>query len=241
MTNILTLAKREFRSYFDSLVAYVVVAGTMLGVGLWFFKGFWETDRASMSRMTESLPWALALLVIPLITMRTLAEEKRSGTMELLITFPVTDSEVILGKYVAAMGLVFVLLGISLLYPMAMFVGPWHLGAFDWGPLWSAYLGLFLFSAAGVALGLMFSSLTESQIIAFFFTAATLALLQTIGLLVETFKGDVGDAIAFVSFQTRYNPFSRGLIDTRAIVYFLSVAVMCLLVAFRSLESRKWK
>src|SRR5579863_1070922 len=101
--NILTIALRELRAYFDSLVAYVVIGGSLLGLGVFFFffqqGGFWQVDRASMSRMFEFMPWALSVLVIPLVTMRALAEEKRSGTIELLITLPVTDSDVILGKY----------------------------------------------------------------------------------------------------------------------------------------------
>jgi ABC-2 type transport system permease protein len=242
--NIYTIALRELRAYFDSLVAYVVLGGSLFGLGIYFFLfqggGFWQVDRATMTRMFEFLPWALALLVIPLITMRALAEEKRSGTIELLITLPVTDADVILGKYFAALAMAAILLLATLIYPIAMFVWPWHLGSLDWGPLWSGYVGLFLFSSAGIALGLLFSSLTESQIIAFFVTAFLLTFLQIIGALVQFLPGVIGDSIAFVSFQSRYEPFARGLVDTRAIVYFLSIAVICLLVAFRSLESRKW-
>lgn len=245
MKNTLTIARRELRAYFDSLVAYVVIGGSLAGVGTYFFLfqqgGFWQVDRATMSRLFESMPWFLAMLVIPLVTMRTLAEERRSGTLELLITLPVKDSEVILGKYVAALGLTVILLLASLAYPLAMFVWPWHLGALDWGPVWAGYFGLTLFSAAGIALGMLISSLTESQIIAFFFTAGGLALLMVVGTVVESLKGWMGDAVAFVSFQTRFTPFARGLVDTRAVVFFVSVAVVCLLVAFRSLESRKWK
>jgi ABC-2 type transport system permease protein len=242
--NIYTIALRELRAYFDSLVAYVVLGGSLFGLGIYFFLfqggGFWQVDRATMTRMFEFLPWALALLVIPLITMRALAEEKRSGTIELLITLPVTDADVILGKYFAALAMSAILLLATLIYPIAMFVWPWHLGSLDWGPVWSGYLGLFLFSGAGIALGLLFSSLTESQIIAFFITAFLLTFLQIIGALVQFLPGVVGDSIAFVSFQSRYEPFARGLVDTRAVIYFLSVAVLCLLIAFRSLESRKW-
>jgi ABC-2 type transport system permease protein len=122
-----------------------------------------------------------------------------------------------------------------------MFVWPWHLGALDWGPVWAGYFGLLLYAAAGLGVGMMFSSLTESQIISFFFTAGTLLFLQIIGTVVEAIKGGLGEAIAFVSFQSRYAPFARGLVDTRAVVYFLSVAVLTLLVSFRALESRKWK
>ncbi len=241
MKNIYTIAKREFGAYFDSLVAFVVVAGSMFGLGLWFFyTGFWDTNRVSIATLLTSFPFALSLIVIPLLTMRSLAEEKRSGTLELLITLPVTDAEVILGKYVAALALIVVLLFVSLAYPLAMYVWPWHLGALDWGPVWAGYFGLFLFSAAGIAVGMMFSGFTDSQVIAFFMTFMTLGLLLAAGFLVEKLPGWPGDSLSFISFLSRYQPFARGLIDTRAVVYFISVAVMSLLVAFRSLESRKW-
>jgi ABC-2 type transport system permease protein len=242
--NIYTIARRELAGYFNGPAAYFVICGSLLAVGIWFFYfGFWQVDRASMARMFEglvSLPVLLSVLVIPLVTMRALAEEKRQGTIELLITMPVKDSEVILGKYVAALGLVTILLAATLLYPIAMFSWPWHMGALDWGPVWTAYFGTFLFSAAGVAIGMMFSSLTESQIISFFLTAGLLLLLYVVGGIVEYVHGWPGDAIAFVSFQSRFASFARGIIDTRAVVYFLSIAILCNLVAFRSLESRKW-
>jgi ABC-2 type transport system permease protein len=242
--NILTIARRELRSYFDSLVAYVVIGGSLLALGLFFFLfqggGFWQVDRVTMARMFDFMPWALTGLVVPLITMRALAEEKRSGTIELLITLPVTDVEVILGKYFAALAMVVILLVATLAYPIAMFIWPWHLGALDWGPVWAGYLGLFLYASAGTAVGMLFSSLTESQIIAFFMTFFVLVFVHVLGVFVEYLPGALGDVTSFLSFSARYAPFERGLIDTRAIVYFVSVAVVSLLVAFRSLESRKW-
>jgi ABC-2 type transport system permease protein len=241
--NILTIAKRELRAYFDSLVAYVVIGGSLLGVGLYFFLfqgGFWQVDRVTMDRMLGAMPFALNILVVPLITMRALAEEKRAGTIELLITLPVTDADVILGKYIAALAMIIILLATTLFYPLAMFIWPWHLGALDWGPVWAGYLGLFLYASAGTAVGMLFSSITDSQIIAFFMTAFALVLIYVLGVFVEYLPGALGDVISFLSFQVRYAPFQRGLIDTRAVVYFISVATICLLVAFRSLESRKW-
>lgn len=242
MKNTLTIAKRELRSYFDSLVAYVVIGLSMLGLGLciFFVQGYFQADKASLSRFFEDIPYALALVVIPLVTMRALAEEKRSGTLELLITMPVKDSEVILGKFLAALGMIGILLLATFIYPVAMFVWPWHLGALDWGPVWSAYLGLMLFSGAGCAVGILFSSITESQIIAFFLTMGLLVFLVAIGQMSELVPGGVGDALAFISFHSQFNGFARGIIDTRAIVYFVSISVICLLIAFRSLESRKW-
>ena len=250
MRNILIIARRDLRAQFNSPVAYVVIGGTLLLLGVLFFLvphtgnvllgSFWEIDRASMDQMFLFLPPLMSLFVIPAITMRSIAAEKSSGTLELLITMPVRDSEVILGKYLAACVLVVILLAASLLYPIVLFWAPWHLGTLDWGPIWSGYLGCLMFSFAAVGVGLMLSSLTDSDVIAFFLTAAILCLLYAIGWMASLLPGAVGDTISFFSFQTRYQSFARGLIDSRAIVYFLSVAILCLLVSFRSLESRKW-
>jgi ABC-2 type transport system permease protein len=253
MRNILIIAGRDLRAQFNSPVAYVVIGGTMFLLGVLFFLaphmavagvaigGFWEIDRATMDEMFTCLPPLLSLFVIPAVTMRSLAAEKGSGTLELLITMPVRDSEVILGKYVASCALVLILIASTLLYPFAMFKWPWHLGTLDWGPVWAGYLGCVLFSFAAVGIGMMLSSLTESDVIAFFMTSVTLVGLYVIGLLAASVNlGVLGDALQFVSFSTRYQSFTRGLIDTRALVYFLSVTIVCLLVSFRSLESRKW-
>ena len=252
MRNTLIIARRDLRAQFNSPVAYVVLGGTMLLLGILFFLipriggvfegSFWDVDHATMDHMFTYLPPLMCLFVIPAITMRSLAAEKGSGTLELLITMPVKDSEVILGKYIAACAMVLVLLISTLLYPILLFVGPWHLGALDWGPVWSGYLGVVFFAFAGVGVGLMLSSLTESDVIAFFMTAGALCILYAVGYMVSLIPngGVLADAISFVSFQTRYASFARGLIDTRALIYFASVAVLCLLVSFRSLESRKW-
>ncbi|HSY20572.1 MAG TPA: ABC transporter permease subunit [Polyangiaceae bacterium] len=250
MRNIMIIARRDLRAQFNSPVAYVVIGGSMLLLGVLFFLvphtgnvllgSFWEIDRASMDQMFLFLPPLMSLFVIPAITMRSIAAEKSSGTLELLITMPVRDSEVILGKYLASCVLVVILLAASLLYPIVLFWAPWHLGTLDWGPIWSGYLGCLMFSFAAVGVGLMLSSLTDSDVIAFFLTASILCVLYAIGWMASLLPGAVGDTISFFSFQTRYQSFARGLIDSRAIVYFLSVAILCLLVSFRSLESRKW-
>jgi len=256
MRNILIIARRDLRAQFNSPVAYVVLGGTLLLLGVVFFLiphvsgvlagSFWDVDRATMDQMFATLPLLMSVFVVPAVTMRSLAAEKGSGTLELLITMPVKDSEVILGKYFAAFSMVLILLATTLLYPIAMFVWPWHLGALDWGPVWSGYLGCLCFSSAAVGVGMMLSSLTESDVIAFFMTLGTLGVVYAIGWIVSVAHSDsaVGntfvDALGFISFQTRYQSFAHGLIDTRAIVYFLSVTVLCLLVSFRSLESRKW-
>lgn len=243
MSPMLTIAKREFRSYFESPVAYVVICLSFLGLGLMFFHfngGFWAQDRASMVGLFQYIPPGLSMLVVPVVTMGLIAEEKRSGTLEMLITLPVKDSDVMLGKYLGALGLVLVLLFSTMIYPLAMFWKPWMLGNLDWGPVVSAYLGLVLFSAAAVSIGLLVSSLTDSQAVSFFVTFFLLLLAWYVGNIADWTGGVFGDTLRYISFDTRMDGFMRGVVDTRDVVYFLSIAVVCLTFAFRKLESRKW-
>jgi ABC-2 type transport system permease protein len=121
-----------------------------------------------------------------------------------------------------------------------MFMWPWNLGPLDWGPVFAGYLGLALFAAAAVSIGLLITSLTESQAIAFFITVFVLAGLWFMGPGSDFFSGWFAHLLQYISFQTRLEGFSRGLVDTRDIVYFLSVTAICLAVAFRALERRKW-
>ncbi|MCS6899843.1 MAG: ABC transporter permease subunit [Myxococcales bacterium] len=242
----LYIAQRELKSYFTSPLAYVVICLTQLLLGVLFFLyrgGFWQVDRATLDRLFEYAPYGLCLLVIPVITMRLIAEEKSTGTLEMLITLPVNDWEVVLGKYLGALGLVLILVLSTVVYPVAMFIWPWKLGAIDWGPVKAGYLGLGLMSAAGTAIGLLISSVTRSQVIAFFVTFATLfTLVVLLGVGGEfAAKAGVGTVVTFLSFQSHMTNFARGLIDTRSVVYFLSITVFSLMIAFRALESRKWK
>ena len=186
----------------------------------------------------------LSALVVPVVTMALVAEERRSGTLEMLITLPVKDSDVIIGKYLGAFGLVLTLLLALLIYPVTMFSAPWHLGNLDWGPVRSAILGLVLFSAASVAVGLLISTLVRSQAIAFFVTFFVLVVLWILGSLTDYVGQDISQGLAnlmgYVSFNSRLQGFIRGLVDTRDIVYFVSVTLLALVFAFRALERRKW-
>jgi len=243
MSPMLIIAKREFRSYFDSPIAYIVICLSFFALGLMFFflnGGFWQLDRASIARLFESTPMGLSFLVVPVVTMRLLAEERRSGTLEMLITLPVKDSDVVLGKYLGALGLVLVLVLSTLAYPLVMFKFPWNLGPLDGGPVASGYLGMVLFSAAAVAVGLLISALTESQAVAFFITFFVLGALWLFGDLASKAGGTLAILLNYVSFQSRLNNFWRGLIDSRDVVFFLTVTVVSLMVAFRALERRKW-
>ena len=240
---MLIIAKREFRSYFDSPIAYIVICLSFFALGLMFFflnGGFWQLDRASIARLFESTPMGLSFLVVPVVTMRLLAEERRSGTLEMLITLPVKDSDVVIGKYLGALGLVLVLVLSTLAYPLVMFKFPWTLGPLDGGPVASGYLGMVLFCCAAVAVGLLISALTESQAVAFFITFFVLGALWLFGDLASKAGGTLAIVLNYVSFQSRLNNFWRGLIDSRDVVFFLSVTVLSLMVAFRALERRKW-
>lgn len=240
----LYIAQRELKSYFNSPLAYVVICLTqlLLGVLFFFIAGFWQVDRATLDRLFEYAPYGLCLLVIPVVTMRLIAEEKSTGTLEMLITLPVRDWEVIVGKYLGALGLVLILIASTLVYPIAMFKWPWNLGAIDWGPVWAGYLGLVLMASAGVAVGLLISSVTRSQVIAFFVTFVVLFALVFIGRAGELVnRPGLGAVLDHISFQSHMVKFARGLIDTRSLVYFVSITVFSLMIAFRALESRKWK
>lgn len=243
MSPMMTIAKREFRSYFESPLAYVVMCLTFLLLGLAFFiyrGGFWQIDRASLQLLFEYTPIGLSILVVPVVTMRLIAEERRSGTLEMLITLPVNDSDVILGKYLGALGLVLTLVVATAVYPLTMFGFPWNLGPLDSGPIWAGYIGLLLFSAAAVAIGLLVSTVTDSQSIAFFVTFFMLLVLWFAEAAAMRMSGTLATIMNRVCFQSRLEGFTRGLVDTRDVIFFLSVTIVSLVVAFRALERRKW-
>src|SRR5687767_7585305 len=213
MNSTLIVARREFRSNFDSPIGYVVIALSLLGVGAFFFRDYWTINRTTVSGLFQWLPWAFTFFVIPAITMRLLSEEKRTGTLELLITMPVRDREVVLGKFLATLGLVAVMLALTLTYPLLI---KWRIApGLDMGPVFVGYLGMLMHAAAGIAIGLFFSSITENQIVAFMLTAVVLLSLFALDYLGAAVGGFLGDVFAFVSFQRRLAPFGRGLLDLR--------------------------
>jgi gliding motility-associated transport system permease protein len=244
MSATLTIAKREFRSYFDSPIAYVVICVGLAALGLVFFNyngGFWQANRASLQQMFVQVPRGLSYLVIPVITMRLLAEEKNTGTLEMLITLPVRDRDVILGKFLGAWGLVLVLILTTAVYPLVMFEAPWDLGSLDTGPVLTGYLGLVIYSAAAVSIGLLMSTLTDSQIIAFFITFLVLFFMHIIGSFMSFGLPPAGELVVnFISFDARLTGFMRGVINSRDVIYFLTITVGCLTASFWALERRKW-
>jgi ABC-2 type transport system permease protein len=236
MQNTLTIALRQFRSYFNGAVAYIVVCLVMLAVGFLFWGPFFLMARTTVREMFSWLSVAL-LFAAPAITMGLLAEERRSGTLELLITMPVREGEVILGKFLGALGLYMVMLLVTLPYPLSVAT----LGPLDWGPVLSGYLGLILQGAAMIAIGIAASSFTENQLIAFFVSFFICGCLVILGRMLPLLgTGWLASMIEWITFDYHFESMSRGVIDTRDVIYFLSIATFSLMLAFRALESRRW-
>jgi ABC-2 type transport system permease protein len=177
------------------------------------------------------------LLLVPLLTMRLLAEEKRSGTAELLFTYPLTDWSIILGKFLAALLIYAVFLVCTLAYPLAFTV----VGRLDWAPLATGYLGMLLLGGACLALGLFASSLTENQIIAAVSGFSLLLLFWIIGWQQDIGAPGWGGFFAGLSMMDHYDNFIKGVIDTRDLVYYFSFIYFFLFLTKRQLESRRWR
>jgi len=177
------------------------------------------------------------LFLVPIITMRLLAEEKRSGTAELLFTYPLTDWAVILGKFFAALLVLVIFLAFTLSYSLALA----FVTRVDWGPIGSGYLGLVLLGAAALSLGLFASSLTENQIVAGVVAFALLLLFWIVGWVQSLGAGALGQVLQFMSLLDHYDHFTAGVINTRDLVYCLSFIYFFLFLTKRQLESRRWR
>jgi len=236
MKNTLSIARREFRSYFNSPAAYIVGTLFLIVIAIMFWNSFFLEQRASVRRMFF---WAyiVSVFVGPAITMGLLAEEKRTGTLELLITYPVRDAEVVLGKYLGALGLYAVLLLLTL--PQVFSVA--GMGPLDWGPVWSGYLGLFLSGGAFIAIGVLASSWTSNQLVALIVALAIGTFFSVIRHLLFFLPDGLASVFEWLSFGYHSDSLERGVIDTRDVFFFFSVIALSLGLAFRSLESRLWK
>ena len=235
MPRTLIIARREFRSFFNSPAAYIVICMFLLLMGIFFWNPFFLINRASVRSMF-GLASILLLPTAPAMTMGLLAEERRTGTIELLLTMPVKDTEVIIGKYLGALGLLSVLLLCTLPYPISVA----SLGHLDWGPVFSGYLALLLQGGAMLALGMLASSWTENQLIAFFTGGAMCFGFWIISRFIPFMPQGLASVAEWVSFDYHFENLLRGVIDSRNIIYFLSLIGFSLALAFRSLESRRW-
>ncbi|MBA2448056.1 MAG: ABC transporter permease [Chloroflexi bacterium] len=236
MRNTLAIAERELKAYFVSPVAYVITALFLLISGYLFSVILLNTNEATLRLLMGNLS-VIWLFITPALTMRLLAEETRAGTIELLLTNPVRDVEVVVGKYLGALALLLVMVAFTLYYPALLLI----LGNPDRGPMIAAYLGLILQGAAFLAIGLMASSLTENQIVAAVLTFAIL-LIMWLSESVANFIGKpASDIMRYLSVSSHSQDFARGVIDTTHVVYFLSIVAAALFLTFLSLQTRRWR
>jgi len=256
--NALAIAAREIRSYFVSPVAYVVLTGFLLLSGWFFFnllarftyllqiyggmgRGGAELERLNLnefviSPLLHNLSVVLVIL-IPVISMRSFAEEKRLGTFELLLTSPLRVGEIVAGKFLGALAFVTVMLGLTAIYPILLVI----YGNPEPAIMLSGYLGLFLLAASFLSIGLLTSSLTENQIIAAVSCLVGLLLLYVINWPADTSTPTIGAVLHYLSVTEHFAEFVKGVIDTRALVYFFSLIGAALFLTHRSVESLRWR
>jgi ABC-2 type transport system permease protein len=238
MTRSLTIARREIGSYFYSPIAYVTMTLFLLASGGLFWRDFKPGEPAVMRTIFEWMVWLL-VLVIPMLCMGLLAQEWATGTFETMFTAPVSEADVVIGKFVGSLVFFFVLLLPTLLYVvmLRLYSNP------DYGPIISGYLGIVLVGALFISIGLFCSSLTRSQMIA----AVTSAAILFIVTIVPWWAGSEAAlpqfwrAVANQGVFARYTDFSKGVIDTGHTVFFLSTTALFLFLTIKVLESRRWK
>lgn len=255
MKNVLVLCKKELASYFYSPIAYVVITIFLLVAGYFFqnilsvytmisFNAMRNQYMAQGLNFTDGIFRPLfgnisivMLLMMPLLTMRLLSEEKKSGTFELLLTYPIRDLETVLGKFLACFLVFAIMLGLTLVYPLFLaFLGPVEVG-----PLASSYLGLLLLGGAFIAFGLLASSLTANQIVAAVISFGALLLFWMIGFSAYSAGPVLGGILRHISLLEHFDNFAKGLITSQDVIYYLNFTIFCLFLTLRSLESNKWR
>ncbi|MCP4716875.1 MAG: ABC transporter permease subunit [Deltaproteobacteria bacterium] len=242
--NLLAIFKRELVSYFTSLIAYVVIAVFLIISGFFFWSNLamfvmWVGSdiKLGLWQYTFHDMRLIMLLLIPLLTMRLFSEEKKLGTIELLFTNPISDFEIVMGKYLACLSIFVLMLLLTLLYPVLLEI----VFSVDIGPLIAGYLGMFLLGASFMACGIFISSLTENQVVAAMTSFGVLLLLW----FIDWNEGIAGEKavelLHQISFFEHFFNFPRGVIDMADVIYYLSVISFFLFLTLRSLESRKWR
>ena len=254
MRNILTIARKELKTYFTSPIAYIVLAISAVIFGFFFYSALaFFVQRGMQSQMMgRGLPMnvnefvirpllmnlsVISLFLIPMITMRLYAEEKRSGTIELLLTSPVRDLELILGKLLAAFVLYAAIMGLVLANLAVVFI----YGDADWKPVAAGFLGVALMGAAFLSLGMLLSTFTRNQIVAGSLTFGLFLMLWVLDWVSAYSSSTVSQVASYISMTTHMENFAKGVIDLRDVVYYLSVIFLGVFLTQRSLESLRWR
>lgn len=254
MSQVWNIAKRDLRAYFSSPIAYIVIA-LFLGIMGWMF--FWNLSFFNAQAMQyQRFPRGegpsisdgilrplygnmniVLLFLLPFVTMRLVAEEKKNHTMELLLTSPLKVSQIIFGKYLSGLLLLLVMLALTWVYPITLY----FTGNPDLGVIIGANLGTFLLASCYLSVGLLFSSMTENQIVAGALTFATLLFFWLVGWASNSAGSEVGKVIEYVSLIGHFKNFSRGLISSEDVVFYLSFTGIGLFLTHRVLDSYRWK
>jgi ABC-2 type transport system permease protein len=238
MKNIANIFWKEFRSYFSSPIAYIFII-SFLGVTNWlYFRTFFLANQSSLRPFFSLLPWVF-LFLAPAITMRSWAEEKKLGTIEILMTLPIKEYEVVIAKFLSTF--VFLIVTLFLTFPLPLTV--MVLGNPDPGPIWGGYVGAFLLGGAYLAIGLFSSSLTENQIVAFIVSIMLCFALLIVGedFVLINAPSVLVPVFSYLGLGAHFQSMGRGVIDSRDIMYYLSVIGFFLFLNQISIESRKWK
>lgn len=239
MTKIGLIAWREIRSYFTSWMAYALIGGWTLIAGLIFNFSLMQYEESGSFTLQGLLGFLLTMLlfITPLLTMRLIVEERNQGTLEMLHTSPITEWQVALGKFFGAWGFIWIML---LLTGHLLFFSL-HYGSIDTGPVWGGYLALACVGAVFISFGLFCSTITASQVVAGFLTFGGLIFLWLLAYLGQSpSASDLSQFISQFSILSHLERMMLGAIDTKDLVYFVSMTVFFLYATVRSLESRKW-
>lgn len=236
MRNILAIYQRELGSYFDTSLAYIVIPVFLALVG-GFSLFFQDILAAGVASMRTVFFWSAVffLLLIPAVTMRLFAEEKRTGSIEMLVTLPVSEGEMVAGKYLASLTLMTVAMALTATYPATLA----SLGDLDWGPVIGGYLGLFLLGAAFTAIGTAASALTNNQIVSFLVALLLCLVPFASGYALTRVPAVVLPVVQYISFEYHFNNLARGVIDSRDLIFYGTVVALFLHLAVWSLERRR--
>lgn len=234
MQNTKVIFAKELRSFFNSPIAYIIMIVYLMLAGWFFTQGLFLQNVASLRSVFELTPFLL-LFFAPAITMRLVSEERKAGTIELLLTKPVRDGEIILGKFLAS----WALFAFTLLPTLFFLITIMLLGRVDAGPVVGGYLGLLLVAGSFLAIGLVGSSLSENQIVAFIISFLFVFTLFLIDKMVIYFPGGVATVLQYLGIDYHFANIARGVIDTRDLVYYFSLIGFALMLATFLLERKK--
>lgn len=235
MKNILTIFRKELKSYFNSPVAYIVIVVFLIITGWFFTSSLFLSGVVTMRNVFDIIPF-IFLFFVPAISMRTFAEEKKSGTIELLLTKPITDTDIVMGKFLAALALTGIALSFTIIYVISLS----FLGSIDLGSIIGSYIGLLLMSGIYISIGIFASSLTENQVVAFIISFLIVFALFMLNKVLIFLPASLASVLEYISIDYHFGNIARGVLDSRNIIYYLSGMFIFILLTRFSLESRKW-